>query len=279
MAAMATQRDADARLETVRSLLAKAEATPFPEEAEAFNAKAAELMTRYAIEEAMLWATRPPQPSDVIEIRIEMPPPFIAQKSLLAAGVAEAHGCLSVRLDSGRQGAPALISIVGLSTSVSSVEALITSLLVQLAVAMGRADAVRATDIRTPSTASETAAWRRSFIAGFGSSIITRLREQQAAAAAGTSLNSSEGSAPGAGSGGGGGAGSDGPSTALVLAKRDAHVRSEFNKRFPYIRTSRVSMGSSAAGRTSGASAGDRADLGGTRIGARQGLPPSPRHR
>ena len=271
MAAMATQRDADARLETVRSLLAKAEATPFPEEAEAFNAKAAELMTRYAIEEAMLWATRPPQPSDVIEIRIEMPPPFIAQKSLLAAGVAEAHGCLSVRLDSGRQGAPALISIVGLATSVSSVEALITSLLVQLAVAMARADAVRATDIRTPSTASETAAWRRSFIAGFGSSIISRLREQQAAAAAnGTSSNGADGVV-----GERGEVTADGPSTALVLAKRDAHVRSEFNKRFPYIRTSRVSMGSSAAGRSSGASAGARADLGGSRIGGRRSLPGS----
>lgn len=272
---MATQRDADARLETVRSLLAKAEATPFPEEAEAFNAKAAELMTRYAIEEAALWATRPPQPSDVVEIRIEMPPPFIAQKSLLAAGVAEAHGCLSVRLDSGRQGAPALISIVGLATSVSNVEALITSLLVQLAVAMARADAVRATDIRTPSTASETAAWRRSFIAGFGSSIISRLREQQAAAIA-------NGAPQGAGEGAEGKGvvvGTEAPSTALVLAKRDAHVRSEFNRRFPFIRTTRVSMGSSAAGRSSGASAGDRADLGGARIAGRRSLPQSSKRR
>lgn len=268
---MATQRDADARLETVRSLLAKAEATPFPEEAEAFNAKAAELMGRYAIEEAMLWAGRPPSPGDVIEIRIEMPPPFIAQKSLMAAGVAEAHGCLSVRLDSGRQGAPAIISIVGLAASVTAVEALITSLLVQLAVAMARADGVRATDVRTPSTASETAAWRRSFIAGFGSSIITRLREQQAAAAAANApVPGADGSTADDAAGG---AGDGAPSTALVLAKRDAHVRSEFRKRFPHIRTSRVSLGSSLAGRSSGASAGQRADLGGTRIGGRRALP------
>ena len=93
---------------------------------------------------------------------------------------------------------------------------------------------------------------------------------QAAAAANGTSSNGAD-----AVVGERGEVTADGPSTALVLAKRDAHVRSEFNKRFPYIRTSRVSMGSSAAGRSSGASAGARADLGGSRIGGRRSLPGS----
>src|SRR5690606_31701227 len=46
----------DRRLDTIRALLAKAEATDFPEEAEAFFAKASELISRWAIDEALLWA-------------------------------------------------------------------------------------------------------------------------------------------------------------------------------------------------------------------------------
>ena len=48
--------DDDRRLSTIRALLAKAEATEYPDEAEAFFAKASELISRWAIDEAMLWA-------------------------------------------------------------------------------------------------------------------------------------------------------------------------------------------------------------------------------
>ncbi len=48
--------DGDARLTTIRNLLAKAEATTFPAEAEAFTAKATELMARHRIDEALVWA-------------------------------------------------------------------------------------------------------------------------------------------------------------------------------------------------------------------------------
>ena len=51
---MAPIDEGDSRLITIRNLLAKAEATSFPAEAEAFTAKASELMARYAIDEAML---------------------------------------------------------------------------------------------------------------------------------------------------------------------------------------------------------------------------------
>ena len=43
----------DSRLATIRGLLAKAEATEFAAEAEAFTAKASELMARYSLDEAM----------------------------------------------------------------------------------------------------------------------------------------------------------------------------------------------------------------------------------
>jgi hypothetical protein len=51
------QTEAD-RLETVRKLLAKAESSTHPEEARTFTAKAQELMTRWAIDDAMLAAAQ-----------------------------------------------------------------------------------------------------------------------------------------------------------------------------------------------------------------------------
>ena len=44
-------------LDKVRALLAKAESTEFPEEAEAYTAKAQELMARHRIDRAVLGAT------------------------------------------------------------------------------------------------------------------------------------------------------------------------------------------------------------------------------
>ena len=47
------QRD---QLVLIRALLAKAEATDFPEEAELFTAKATELIAKFSIDEALLWS-------------------------------------------------------------------------------------------------------------------------------------------------------------------------------------------------------------------------------
>ena len=48
----------DSVLHKVRALLAKAEATPFDAEAEAFTSKAQELIARYRIDDALLSARR-----------------------------------------------------------------------------------------------------------------------------------------------------------------------------------------------------------------------------
>jgi Protein of unknown function (DUF2786) len=49
----------DKKMDTIRKLLTKAESSTFASEAEAFYAKAQELMREYAIEEELLWAMQP----------------------------------------------------------------------------------------------------------------------------------------------------------------------------------------------------------------------------
>jgi hypothetical protein len=62
-------------------------------------------------------------------------------------------------------------------------------------------------------------------------------------------------------------------SAELVLRRREEIVDDEFRRRHPWIRTSRVTTGSSSHGRRSGAAAGERADLNRPRMGSRRALP------
>ena len=64
----------DRRLATIRGLLAKAEATEFPEEAEAFFNKASELIARYAISEALIWASTSRGREHPDELRLDLDP-------------------------------------------------------------------------------------------------------------------------------------------------------------------------------------------------------------
>ncbi|WP_436493235.1 DUF2786 domain-containing protein [Actinokineospora sp. HUAS TT18] len=83
----------DARvLAKVRGLLAKAESTPFAEEAEALSAKAQELMTRYAVEHAAV--DEPPMEAGAI--RLWMEAPYQGPKAQLVDAVAGANRCRAV---------------------------------------------------------------------------------------------------------------------------------------------------------------------------------------
>jgi hypothetical protein len=239
----------DTRLATIRSLLAKAEATPFPAEAEAFNAKAAALMTRYAIDEAMLERDSG-QASAPTEIVIEIHRPYIAQKSLLVCEVARCLGCRGVRFIPPAGSPTEEVHVVGYPVDLELVEALVTSLMVQLSGSMMRAQPEGL-------SSSASAAWRRSFIGGFVAEVSTRLKAQRAA----TIVDVTEAATAGSSS-----------SVALVLADREENVDADFARRHPFVRTSRISAGRSSAGHESGRSAGRSADLGGQRLAGRGAL-------
>lgn len=250
----------DRRLATIRSLLAKAEATEFPEEAEAFFAKASELIARYAIDEALVWSATGTSTTPE-EVRLVIHAPYLAQKAVLVHAVAAAHGCAAVRLLSGPGHRTEVVSVVGFPSDLRWVETLVTSLLVQLTSAM----LARCPQGLTP---SGSAGWRRSFIMGFADEVDARLRADREAAA-----READASGAGVGTGSGASAGSGAPaSVALVLAERSEEVQVEFRRRFPHVRSSWASRGSSADGHRAGRQAGREASLGRDAVGGRRSL-------
>lgn len=243
--------DSERRLATIRGLLAKAEATDFPDEAEAFFAKASELISRWAIDEAMVWASAEAETRErPDELRLVIHAPYLSQKASLVGAVARAHGCTTVRLVTAGAKTETL-SIVGFPSELTWVETLSTSLLVQMTSAM-------LAEAPTGLTSSQSASWRRSFIMGFAEAVDTRLTADRKAAAAethraGRTTDSST-------------------STALVLASREDEVRAHTQRLHPHTRSSRTSMGGSFSGRHSGRSAGRRASLSRHGIGGRRSI-------
>jgi hypothetical protein len=256
-----TSQDEDRRLATIRSLLAKAEATDYPEEAEAFFAKASELISRWAIDEAMVWAGADragrEQPD---ELQLVVHSPYLPQKAVLIGSVARAHGCRAVRLVGGPGNRSEVISVIGFPSELRWVETLATSLLVQLTSAMLS---------RCPKgmSASQSASWRRSFIIGFAEEVGTRLERDRDTAADEKDTDRRRGDdldgAPAA---------ARSASVAMVLASRADEVDQDFRRRHPYVRSSWASSGRSATGRRAGQQAGREASLTRNGIGARRSL-------
>src|ERR1035438_3083416 len=228
----------NALLRRVRKLLAKAEAAGVtPAEAEAFTAKAAELMARYGIDRALLAATRPEtdQPGDRV---IDIPNPWARVQAHLLCGLASAMRCQCVVLPTSGPGSR--IHVFGYVSDIERADVLYTSLLVQMWQGMAGAD--------VPAWTRSPRAWRRSWLLGFATAVVSRVRaaEQQAAAQA---------TAPAA---------EPGPSAALVLADRRQVVRRAIEQAFPLTRKTRLTYSGSGYG--TGYAKGQQADLGAPRL-------------
>jgi hypothetical protein len=162
-------RSDDPILNRVRALLAQAESTTFEAEAETFTAKAQELMTRHAIDMAML--TGPPVSDQVDTIRVAIDDPYVTAESALLFGVARHSRCRAV-LHRGY----AMASIVGLAHDVTATEMLFTSLLVQLQTAMRSAAATA-----SAGSHERSRGFRASFVLAFANRVAERLAEINAA--------------------------------------------------------------------------------------------------
>ncbi len=174
-----THGDADERiLGKIRALLAKAESTEFPEEAEALSARAQELMAKYSIDQAVLAAQKGRRDSPAGR-RLPVDNPYESPKASLLQTVAKANRCRTIwHKELG------MSAVVGFQADLDAVELLFTSLLVQANAAMLRAGAKRDAYGR-----SRTRAFRQSFLIAYATRIGERLSqatvhaEQQAAAA------------------------------------------------------------------------------------------------
>ncbi|MFD9789684.1 DUF2786 domain-containing protein [Streptomyces sp. NPDC059070] len=143
-------------LTRIRGLLAKAEATEFPDEAEALSAKAQELMALHSIDEAVLAAggRRADVPG---ACRIGVDTPYETSKAILLDAVASANHCRAVW-----NGELGFSTVVGFEADLEAVELLYGSLLVQGLAAMVRAEAAQRAGGR-----KRTKTFRQSFLLAY----------------------------------------------------------------------------------------------------------------
>jgi hypothetical protein len=189
-------------LDRVRGLLAKAEATAFEEEADAFLSKAQELMTRYNLSRAALGDAEAHEEAARVETRrCWLEDPYLKQKALLLAVVARANRCRTVVLE-----AYGFSTLFGHPDDLDATEMLFTSLLVHATKQMtlpawawalkpavdipdilSRGQQLALDDIRDMATAvgrpgSSRPSYRRSFLVAYANRIGVRLKEAASAA-------------------------------------------------------------------------------------------------
>ena len=219
-------------LRKVRALLAKAEDEGSTQaEAEALTAKAAELMAKYGIDEALASARADKQEKPGNR-KIDIANPWAQVKAHLLAGIAGAMRCQVVLLNTTKPGSR--LHVFGFESDLNRADILYTSVLLQMAHAFTRAE--------IPASVRSVRAWRRSWLLGYVTAVIARVRaaESQAEARAKTEEAS-------------------GTSTALVLADRSVQVRSLFTEAYPKILKTRITY--SGRGYGDGYTKGQQANL------------------
>jgi hypothetical protein len=236
-------RPQNPQLDRIRALLAKAEdPAATPAEAEAFFAKAAELMAKYGVEQAMLADSDPnaDRPGDRV---ITVEGSYSTDRLYLLGYLADALRCSTIKKRTGRGRTE--VHIFGYESDLDRVEMLFTSLLLQMFNGMRQG---------RPAPGESLVTYRKAWAAGFILRIDERLREIEARA---------QQEAPAAASG---------RSTELVLADRKAVVEARFAAAYPNAVTPKGSSRRRGSGLNAGREAADRADLGQTRVGGRRAL-------
>ncbi|GAB7182542.1 DUF2786 domain-containing protein [Kitasatospora sp. Ki12] len=226
-------------LARIRALLAKAESTEFPDEAEALTAKAQQLMAQHSIDDALLAATGADRDAPAA-LRIGVDNPYEGPKTMLLDAVAAANRCRVVWAKEF-----GFCTVVGFDGDLDGVELLYTSLLVQATHALNKAGSRRD---------SRSKAFRQSFLVAYAARIRERLtaatERTTSAAAAGRHLRE------------------DGTEEQLLpderllpaLAARSEAVDEEIGRLFPKLVSQRVRV-SDGVGWAAGRAAADRAAL------------------
>jgi Protein of unknown function (DUF2786) len=233
----------DALLDRVRKLLVKAEADGVTQaEAQALTGKAAELMAKYGIDRALLAAARPEtdRPADRV---IDIGNPWARVQAHLLCGLASALRCQCVILPS--TGPGSRIHVFGFASDIERTDVLYTSLLLQMWQGLAAEE--------PPAWTQSSRAWRRSWLLGFATAVVARVRAAEQGAAERAA------GVPAA----------NGATAALVLADRTQIIERTLRQAYPVTRTSRVTY--SGAGYGNGYAQGQRADIGTSRLGRTPG--------
>lgn len=229
-------------LPKIQALLTKAERTEFPAEAEAFMAKAQELMTVHAIDEAML-ASKGKSNDEIITKSIAVENPYAGAKMNLLAHICRTNGTQVITSKThGYDGKKKSIVLIGWKSEVENTEVLFTALLLH---------ATRAMLAAKPAPGENTKSFRQSFLIGYGSRIGSRLEEARKAAV-NTATNAH---------------GGEGASMALVLVDRAEHVDAFVADAFPRLRKGGSASYRNTSGVGHGARAANGANLGQPGVG------------
>jgi hypothetical protein len=224
-------------LDRVHKLLAKAEdESVTPPEAQALTAKAAELMAKYGIDRALLAAERPETDRPTSRM-LDIDNPWARVKAHLLCGLGSALRCQCILLAAARPGSR--IHIFGYASDIERTDLLYASVLIQMWHGLAGAE--------VPAWCRSPRAWRRSWLLGFATAVISRVRAAEHAATSRATGSDAAGSR-----------------AALVLADRAQVIRAEAERAYPLTRTARVTY--SGSGYRDGYAQGQRADIGTGRV-------------
>lgn len=236
-----------AKLDTIRALLAKAEATAgeFPAEAETYRAKAMQLLAKYGIDQALLDAEKPVKP--VAGNRVyKVHAPYAKDKATLLGALVKVLGGRAVWMHKPKRVKQSYteLHVFATEADLARIDLLYTSLLVQCSNDMMRAAAGSYDAVVAPRR------WKADFLYGFTNMVSFRLdmAERQAQHRAEEERRATNNARP---------------STDLVLASKAQQVDDAVTRFYPTLITKSTRRARSfSSGFEDGQSAGVRADLG-----------------
>lgn len=222
-------------MDKIVKLLAMAEGTDNAAEAEAFTAKATELMFAHSIDEAML-AYAGTKSGDTIIAKDVTIEGYAKAKMSLLAGIATALNVKSIYTPNTKRSGWSTIkmTLIGWESDISNVEVLFASLVMQMTNEMER-QAKQNKNVHGR-------AFKQAFIIGFANEVFRRLTVQRADA-----VKVAEDATPGA---------------ALAVVDRNKAVSNDFARRFPRTGKGTGPQASSYTGMAQGRAAGQRANIG-----------------
>lgn len=244
------------RLAKVRALLAKAESTHHPEEAKTFSEKAQELMAKWAIDDAMLRASKGDAGSiETLIIWLDANE-YRGPKIRLLADLAEVNDCKCVmypqtyREVEGVRKRQFRFEIVGYDDDRAFVETLYTSLMTQAAIELIHPDVLMTMEIECEE-GGHRIKWRNSFMMAYARKIRDRLTEAKERAKREAAPRYATGT------------------MAMVLVGKADLVTKRFEALHPKLRKGGTSSAGQGMGSASelGHRAAGRADLGAPKIG------------
>ncbi|WP_179500042.1 DUF2786 domain-containing protein [Streptomyces sp. WZ.A104] len=233
----------DKTLAKIRAILAKAEdPAASPEEAQAYFAKAADLMSKYGIERAML-AEKAPETDKPAQRVLYIKGTYLLDRTFLLGSIVKALGGQSIRWrvydrESGKY--VQKFKMYGYESMLERAEMLYTSLLLQAFNGMKQG---------RPQPGESTTSYRKAWLTGFRYAVKKRLERAEQVAVEEADLTLPGGSA----------------STALVLAQREDTIRAIFTAQHPKVRPA-AKRNLRGSGWRDGDLAGQRADLGSKRL-------------